>query len=274
MAASKEFLRVGIFDSGFGSLSIAKAIRQKMPFLELIVCADNKHFPYGTKSESEVLRHVLDSIETTLQDFSLDMIVIACNTASTIVLPELRKRYSIPIIGVVPAIKTAVKLSKTKRIGLLATQGTINRDYTDNLVKKFAEDYVVRRLGSSRLVEMAEQKICGISPSLEVVKDELLPFFQDEEKEGILDTIVLGSTHFPLLLPELQKAVPHPIIWVDSGEAIARRVESLLEGQVFNSRARGKTILTFTSQTIRRDVSKELLENEGIELFVRNKQLH
>ena len=264
MNISKKSVRVGIFDSGLGSLSIAKAIRKRLPSLELVICADNKNFPYGTKSEAEVTRHVLDSIEATLNRFPLEMIVIACNTASTIVLPELRNRYSLPIIGVVPAIKTAVKLSHTKRIGLLATPGTVNGSYTEELVRDFAQDCTVLKIGSSRLVEMAEQKICGITPQLEVMKQELLPFFQNEEREGCLDAIVLGCTHFPLLMPELKQAVPHPVQWVDSGDAIARRVEALLEGLISSSGEQGKTILTFTSQTIPRDIPQAFLNAEGI----------
>ena len=129
-----------------------------------------------------------------------DVIVVACNTASTLALPTLRSLFTIPIIGVVPAIKTASALSQNKKIGLLATPGTVSREYMDNLIQEFADDCIVTRVGSTELVRLAEKKLNGLAPSSQQLKSIIQPFIHNE-----CDQVVLGCTHFPLLHEELKE---------------------------------------------------------------------
>ncbi|WP_317928790.1 glutamate racemase [Halioxenophilus sp. WMMB6] len=216
-----------VFDSGVGGLSIVQELIKRLPQLNVTFAADNAAFPYGTKSESELIERVdmvLHGLQSTLKP---DLIVVACNTASTITLPVLRERFSIPVVGVVPAIKPAALISHSKTIGLLATPGTVSRDYTTQLIADFAPHCTVVKVGSSKLVEYAERKLISGDALMAEVADEVSIFTSDAVASE-LDTIVLACTHFPLLKEELSAALPNIRHWVDSGSAIARRVESLL----------------------------------------------
>lgn len=227
---------VGLFDSGVGGLSVFEAVRRRLPCATLSYCADNANFPYGTKTEAEVLRAVLEATDRFVRVARLDFLVIACNTASTIALKALREAHSVSVIGVVPAIKPAALLSRTGTIALLATKAAAQTVYADDLIKTFAAQSKVLRAGSSRLVELAEAKLRGHAPALEDVRDEIRPLFEASPPEAAtrLDTIVLGCTHFPLLADELAEAAPWPVRWLDSGDAIATRVENLANEHGFS----------------------------------------
>ncbi len=159
-----------------------------------------------------------------------DLIVTACNTISTICLPELRAATSIPVVGVVPAVKPAARMSQRKIIGVLATPATIDRPYTDDLIRKFAADCRVVKLGSAELVAMAEAKLLGQAPDAAQLKRILAAFF-DLPPADQPDMIVLACTHFPLLRAELEAAAPAGVTWIDSGTAVARRVLDVLPQQ-------------------------------------------
>lgn len=219
-----EFPRILIFDSGVGGLSILQALRQKLPGASYFYACDNEAFPYGTKSEEALISRVDQVLKKLELMVSPDLVVVACNTASTVALPVIRSHFKIPVVGVVPAIKPAAAATQSGVIGLLATPGTAARPYTLQLIDDFASHCEVIRVGSSELVEIAEDKLRGKTLNLERVRRIIAPFFEAEK----LDTIVLGCTHFPLLAEELQSSAPRPVKWIDSGEAIARRVESLL----------------------------------------------
>lgn len=214
-----------IFDSGVGGLSIHAAIAARLPHENYVYACDNAAFPYGPKPEDELVQRVHDVLDALIARYAPKLVVVACNTASTVALPRLRQHYSLPIVGVVPAIKPAAAISKNKIIGLLATPGTVRRAYTDQLIADFAADCTVIRIGSSELVQIAEKKLRGEAIAIEPLRDLLQPFFA----EAVVDTIVLGCTHFPLLRDELRIAAPLPVNWVDSGNAIAARVTSLLD---------------------------------------------
>jgi glutamate racemase len=151
-----------------------------------------------------------------------NIIVVACNTASTVVLPHIRGHFKVSVIGVVPAIKPAVAISKTGTIGLLGTPGTVKRDYTQRLIDDFAAHCNIVTVGSSRLVDITEQALRGIKPDRAELSSIIAPLFAEQS----LDTIVLGCTHFPLINNELRRSAPRPVNWIDSGEAISRRVKS------------------------------------------------
>lgn len=214
-----------IFDSGVGGLSIHAAIAARLPHENYIYACDNAAFPYGGKAEDELVQRVHDVLDALIARYQPKILVIGCNTASTVALPRLRQHYALPIVGVVPAIKPAALISHNKIIGLLATPGTVRRAYTDKLIADFAADCTVLRIGSSELVLLAEKKLRGEEINIDVLRELLSPFFK---ANTTVDTIVLGCTHFPLLRAELQQAAPQPVNWIDSGNAIADRVMSLL----------------------------------------------
>lgn len=214
-------------DSGLGGLTIVSEIRKALPQARLAYLCDNAFFPYGTRPDAELLAHFLDVMNRAIDRVQPDLIVTACNTISTICLPQLRAATSIPVVGVVPAVKPAAQRSKRKIIGLLATPATVNRPYTDDLIRRYAADCTVLRVGSAELVEMAEAKLLGQPADRNRVQRILAPFF-DRPAETQPDIVVLACTHFPLLRAELEAAGPPGTAWIDSGAAVARRVVDVL----------------------------------------------
>lgn len=220
----KKTPTVLVFDSGIGGLSIYNEIYNKIPYLRYIYAFDNEMFPYGDKSSEFLIKRVSHIIDTIIESYSIDLAVIACNTASTICLPSLRSKFSFPIVGVVPAIKPASIITKNKCIGLLATKATIQRAYTSNLIKEFAPDCNVKLLGLSELAYIAENKLQGIDVDMQQLEMLMQAWLN---LPVIPDTIVLGCTHYPFIKDELKLLFPNTT-FIDSGNAIASRVYSLL----------------------------------------------
>lgn len=225
---SKGRPTVLVFDSGVGGLSVYSELRQMMPELHYLYAFDNVAFPYGEKSEEFIVQRVVDIVEAVTQRYPLALAVIACNSASTVTLPALRARFDFPVVGVVPAIKPAARLTRNGIVGLLATRGTVRRPYTHELVARFASECKTEMLGSAELVELAEAKLQGNPVPLEEVRRILQPWLRMKEPP---DTVVLGCTHFPLLNEELQQVLPEGTRLIDSGAAIARRTAWLLENE-------------------------------------------
>jgi glutamate racemase len=213
-----------IFDSGVGGFSVFQHIRQAAPGLETCYLMDNQLFPYGIQPDDILIERIVTLCQRACAIESIDIIVIACNTASTLALPALRAMFDIPIIGVVPAIKTAAQHSKNRHIALLATPATIDRPYIDQLIEDHAGDCKVERIGSSELVELAEHFWLSGQLDTEALKSILLPWMEMNS----LDQIVLGCTHFPLLSNEISKLYPH-VGLIDSGQAIASRLCFILQ---------------------------------------------
>ncbi|QSP96325.1 glutamate racemase [Marinobacter salinisoli] len=211
--------RVLVFDSGVGGLSVASCIVEELPGIELVYLADNLGFPYGDKPESVVVERCLSLIAAVLETVPCDVIVVACNTASTVVLPHLRAMTDVPVVGVVPAIKPAAAKTENGRIGVLATPATIRRPYLDSLVNEFAAHCQVERIGHSGLVRWAEDLVRGVPVPMEALAASVAGFRRVD-----VDTVVLGCTHYPLLGAALREVLPGVHHWVDSGQAIARRV--------------------------------------------------
>ncbi len=224
--------RVLVLDSGVGGLSICRSLLKTCPHISIQYLADDECFPYGTKDNEFLVARLSELISRCHERFQFDLVILACNTISTLLLPHLREQFDVPFVGVVPAIKPAAALSKTKHIGLLATLGTVSRPYTDELVRDFAEDCSVLKVGSNELVQQAEILLNdGVADEF-VIEEALRPFGSAAEH---IDTIVLGCTHFPLLHEYFSKLMPD-VHFVDSGEAIARRVCFLIAcGESFNS---------------------------------------
>ena len=211
-----------VFDSGIGGLTILDEIRQALPNESYIYLFDNARLPYGELAEQELISGCVALITDFVQKQSVSMVVIACNTASTLILPSLRAVLNIPVVGVVPAIKPAALLSRNKHIGLLATPGTIKRAYTHELIDQFASGCSVELYASSELVMLAEQKAAGNPVTQQELAQILSPILESE-----LDTLVLGCTHFPILKQEMQEYLCDRVSLLDSGKAVAARVLTL-----------------------------------------------
>lgn len=229
--------RVLVFDSGVGGLSVFDALVASGAALELDYAADNAWLPYGLKSDAELRARVPALLRALAEQWGPDLIVVACNTASTIALDAVRAAVSQPVVGVVPPIKPAAALSETGVIGLLATPATVRRAYTDDLIAQFAADEKVVRFGSSALVAEAERRLRGEAPDNAAVEEAIAGLFDADEGDKI-DVVALACTHFPLLAQDLSRAAPRPCRWLDSGEAIARRVSQLLNAETGGARAR------------------------------------
>jgi glutamate racemase len=223
--ASKRIL---VFDSGLGGLSIVKELTLSSLDFELYYCADTAYFPYGEKSDQTLIERVPSVIAQAVCECSADIVIIACNTASTLALDHVRAVVNIPVVGVVPAIKPAAALTKSGVIGLLATPNTVGRPYTDRLILDFATGKKVLRHGAVGLASVAESKLSGNSVDMAIVQASIDGLFGQEGGDA-LDVVVLACTHYPHLKNELEALSPFPVTWMDSGAAIARRVQSLLD---------------------------------------------
>ena len=215
------------FDSGVGGLSVLGPARALLPNAPIVYAADSAGFPYGKRSEEELAERVPALLARLAERFDPRLIVIACNTASTIALDLARAALDISIVGTVPAIKPASELSKSRVIGVLGTEATVRQPYVDNLAARFAKDCVIVRHGSPQLVELAEAKLAGGSVSAETVRAAIAPMV--EAGPG-MDVMVLACTHFPLLAEEIAGAFP-AIAQVDGAAGIARRIAYLSQGQ-------------------------------------------
>lgn len=212
-----------IFDSGVGGLSVLGAIQALLPAAPLVYAADSAGYPYGTKRPAEIEARIPALLGRLAERFDPELIVIACNTASTIALDAVRAALDLPVVGTVPAIKPAAELSKTRTIGVLGTEATVRQPYVDRLSGEFAADCNVLRHGCAELVDAAEAKLRGEAPEPEVFRRALGGLF-DQPGGDRIDTIVLACTHFPLVEADLAAAARRPVRFVDGKEGIARRV--------------------------------------------------
>lgn len=215
-----------MIDSGMGGLSVARAVCALMPGVRLSYIADTAAFPYGDWQEDALSARVLHLAESAFSKARFDAVVIACNTASTLVMEALRARWPTPFIGVVPPIKTAAEQSRSRVIGLLATAGTVRRPYIDTLIQRFAADCTIIRIGSPDLATMAEDKIRGVALNGHELQTIIQPFLTPAAKG--LDAVVLGCTHYPLILDELKARFQPDMLWLDPAPAVARRLADLM----------------------------------------------
>jgi len=216
-----------VFDSGLGGLTVFAEVAKARPDARFVYAADDAGFPYGRLSEEALVARVRAVMDRLIARHAPDLVVIACNTASTLVLWPLRRRFSIPFVGTVPAIKPAAEQSRSKRITMLATPGTVARDYTRDLIQTYAADCRVNLVGSRRLAALAEAQLAGAPPAEADLRAELDPCFVADEG-GRTDVVALSCTHYPLLLERLRPLAPWPVTWLDPALAIARRVVQLL----------------------------------------------
>ena len=219
-----------VFDSGLGGLTVLREIVKARPDAHYVYVADDAFFPYGRHSEEEIIVRVVPLIGELIAAHHPDLVVIACNTASTLVMSHLRERYQVPFVGTVPAIKPACAGSKTKRVSVLGTKGTVQREYTKALIRDFAQGCEVTLVGSPELASLAEAALNGKAVADADIAAEIAPCFvgRGEDASARTDTVVLACTHYPLLLDRLAGLAPWPVDWIDPAPAIARRVVDLI----------------------------------------------
>ncbi len=237
--------RILIFDSGLGGLTVFEPVAALRPDAELIYVADDAYFPYGALGEGALVARVVALMGELIARFRPQLVVVACNTASTLVLAPLREAFETPFVGTVPAIKPAALASRSKMISVLATPGTVARDYTRALIHEFAADCEVTLVGAPRLASLAEAALRGEPVADADIAREIAPAFVERAGRGT-DHIVLACTHFPLLRARLAALAPWAVEWVDPAPAIARRVDALL-GPATGEAASRPPLAIFTS---------------------------
>nr|WP_298794268.1 glutamate racemase [uncultured Allomuricauda sp.] len=216
---------IGIFDSGVGGTSIWKEIQKMLPNESVIYLADGKNAPYGTKSKEEILRLSIKNTELLLEK-GCKLIVVACNTATTNAIDYLRTTYEVPFVGIEPAIKPAALKTKTKKVGILATKGTLSSSLFHNTSKLHASGIEVVEREGTGLVDLIERGQVNAKETYLLLQKYIAPML-----EAGIDCLVLGCTHYPYLIPQIQKMVPTDLNIIDSGEAVARQTRAVLEQQ-------------------------------------------
>jgi len=244
---------IGIFDSGIGGTSIWAEIHQLLPNEKTIYLADSKNAPYGQKSKAEIIALSCKNTEFLL-NMNCKLIVVACNTATTNAIQELRAKYNVPFIGIEPAIKPAATNSKTQTIGILATQGTLNSELFNKNVEKFHNTKIIEQVGHG-LVQLIEKGEIN-SPEM----TQLLRSYLDPMIEADIDYLVLGCSHYPYLIPQIKKILPAHIHIIDSGEAVARQTQNVLKDKVGFSSVENSEPIFYTNSDPK--VLSEILGNK------------
>jgi glutamate racemase len=216
-----------VFDSGLGGLTVFREIMKVRPDASYVYVADDAFFPYGRHSEVQLAARVVPLMQELIAAHAPDLVVIACNTASTLVLPHLRARFAVPFVGTVPAIKPACMASRSRLVSVLGTEATVQREYTHGLIREFGQGCDVTLVGSAHLARLAEAILRDAAIDDDAVAREIAPCFVARGPVRT-DTIVLACTHYPLLQDRLVRFAPWPVDWVDPAPAIARRVTDLI----------------------------------------------
>ncbi len=266
-----------VFDSGLGGLTVHAEVAKALPAARFVYVADDAAFPYGRLGADACAARVIAVIGAALAAFRPNLVVIACNTASTVALPGLRAAYPVPFVGTVPAVKPAAALSQSRMISILGTPGTVNREYTHDLIIAHAADCRVTLVGAAGLASLAEAHLRGEPVSDADVLAEIAPCFR--ERDGVrTDAVALACTHYPLLLDVYRRVAPWEVAWIDPAPAIARRVLQLLQERGGEAATAAKpsapfeeNLALFTSgaprsQTIRVMNARGLALGEGLEL--------
>jgi glutamate racemase len=237
-----------VFDTGLGGLTVLREIVEARPGAHYVYVADDAYFPYGQYSEDVIIARAVPLIGELIATHTPDLVVIACNTVSTLVMTHLRAAYQVPFVGTVPAIKPACARSATKLVSVLGTKGTVKREYTHALIRDFSQGCQVTLVGSAHLAALAEAALSGEAISDETLWSEIASCFvgDTDDDSARTDTVVLACTHYPLLLERLTALAPWPVDWIDPAPAIARRVADLL-GQRGGDAGRAGAEMIFTS---------------------------
>jgi glutamate racemase len=244
---------IGVFDSGIGGTSIWKAIHELLPEEQTIYLADSKNAPYGQKSKAEIIALSMKNTDL-LIEMGCKLIVVACNTATTNAIQELRAKYSIPFIGIEPAIKPAALNSQTQTIGILATKGTLNSELFNKTAEKYQDIKIIEQIGYG-LVQLIEEGQINSTEMTQLLYSYLTPMI-----EANIDYLVLGCSHYPYLIPQIKKILPEHIQIIDSGQAVAKQTRNVLRDKVGFSSARENNPFFYTNTNPK--VLTEILENK------------
>jgi glutamate racemase len=244
---------IGIFDSGIGGTSIWKEIHHLLPNEKTIYLADSKNAPYGQKSKEEIVALSIKNTDLLLE-MNCKLIVVACNTATTNAIRELRAKYDIPFIGIEPAIKPAATNSKTRKIGILATQGTLISELFNKTAQQFQNTKIIDQVGHG-LVPLIESGKMYSAEMTELLHSYLIPMIDAD-----IDYLVLGCSHYPYLIPQIKEILPNHIQIIDSGEAVAKQTQSLLQEKVGTTTEKNSRPAFYTNANPK--VLREILENK------------
>ncbi len=256
MASSQA---IGFFDSGVGGTSIWKEVRRLLPNEHTIYLADSKNAPYGPKGKEKILELSHKNTRLLIEK-GCKLIVVACNTATTNAIDELRSSYPISFIGIEPAIKPAALQTRTGVVGILATEGTLSSQLFHKTSNLFANDIeVVEQIGDG-LVELIEGGEVSSREMYTLLNKYIRPMVKAKA-----DHIVLGCSHYPYLIPTLRRMLPPAMKIIDSGEAVARQTKSVLEKHDLLNDSVGTRSLQFFSNSSNIDVLKSLI-NENVEV--------
>jgi glutamate racemase len=256
-----------VFDSGIGGLTVLREARVLMPDRRFIYVADDAGFPYGDWEEDALKGHIVALFGKLLGRFKPEISVIACNTASTLVIGALREAYpDHPFVGTVPAIKPAAERTQSGLVSVLATPGTVKRQYTRDLITQWAQRCHVRLVGSTQLARLAETYMREGFVDEDAVRAEIEPCFIERDGKRT-DIVVLACTHYPFLANRMRKVAPWPVDWLDPAEAIARRALALLPaaGRDRNDLPHQPDLVVVTSGRINL-ASKRLMHGFGLTL--------
>lgn len=225
MSVPSRQLTIGVRDSGVGGLTVARCIRKALPHARLLYFADTAHVPYGERAPEEV-RHFALSISGFLIEHGAQMVVFACNTSSAYALNQARETLPVPVVGMIePGARTAVEASPSGRIGVLATQATVQSSVYSQWIKRLRPDATPHEIGCPEFVPLVENEKTNTQAARTASQKYLQPLL-----EARVDTVILGCTHYPLLLPVLQEAAPQ-LCFVDPAQAVARDVSQLSNSQ-------------------------------------------
>ncbi|MEO4006740.1 glutamate racemase [Flavobacterium sp. CAU 1735] len=242
---------IGLFDSGVGGISIWKEVHQLLPHENTIYLADSKNAPYGQKTKEDIIRLSCKNVDYLIER-GCKMVIVACNTATTNAIKELRASYDIPFIGIEPAIKPAANQTQTETIGILATKGTLNSELFHKTIANYQHLNIIEQVGYN-LVQLIEN---GDLESEEI--KELLKTYLDPMVAANMDYLVLGCTHYPFLIPQIKEIIPDHIKIIDSGEAVAKQTKNILEQNGLLNTSHEETQHLFYTNS-KADVLKKLL---------------
>ncbi|QJC28302.1 glutamate racemase [Enterobacteriaceae endosymbiont of Plateumaris braccata] len=256
-------ITIFIFDSGVGGISVYSQIKKIFPEIHFIYLLDNKFFPYGIKSKNYIYKRCVKILKKISYHYYISLAIIACNTASVSSIPIIQNYFSFPIIGVTPVIKDSINITNNGVIGIIATKTTLENYYVKNKIEDFRQNCIIEVLSSQELVFLSEKKIQGLNISLKKIKKIFQPWYN---LKIFPDTIILGCTHFPLILDELKKILPKNIKFLDSSIYILSKIKKIITKNkfLFNTQ---KNIILYTKYTVKIKKIKKYLISQGFNFF-------
>ncbi|BAK83099.1 glutamate racemase [Komagataeibacter medellinensis] len=238
--------RILVFDSGIGGLGVVAQLRLLLPGVPIDYLADTAIFPYGEQPDSTLRQRIVSLLGQAIARLCPSVVVIACNTASTLALDSLRATYDVPFVGCVPPIKWAADRTRTGTIGLLATRATVRRPYLQELHIRFAPHCTLLAHGARGLADMAERAFRGEPPDRTQLAIELAGLF-GQPGGAAIDVVGIGCTHYTFLLEALRESGPVGVAWLDPASAVARQTARVLAQTPAISRAPGAERVCFTA---------------------------